>query len=317
MSKNLSILSAGNHFIKNILPVLKKNRTIKISGVFTRNLERRRKISSDLGCNSYNSLDELLRDNSENIYISSPNSEHFEQLKECLSNGKNVLVEKPAVTSSKEFLKLLEISKKNKVFFMEAFMYRFHNFFTTLKEIIDHKTYGNIKKVSINFGFPHLDNNNIRYNKNLKGGAALDAGAYTLSCSRELFGDDYLLLAKKIFKDGVISSDIDTGGNAFLDYGSFIVSCNWFFGASYQNSVRIWFEDGVLEADIFFSKPESIQPNLKIYKNYELVSSIPIKKENHFNRMFDYFFSVGSDLQKFEMERVEKNISLLEEIMSK
>lgn len=317
MSKNLSILSAGNHFIKNILPVLKKNRKIKISGIFTRNLERRREISSDLECNSYNSLDELLRDNSENIYISSPNSEHFEQIKECLSNGKNVLVEKPAVTSSKEFLKLLEIAKKNKVFFMEAFMYRFHNFFTTLKEIIEHKSYGNIKKVTINFGFPHLDKNNIRYKKNLKGGAALDAGAYALSCSRELFGDDYLILAKKIFKDGVISSDIDTGGNAFLDYGSFIVSCNWFFGASYQNSVRIWFEDGVLEANIFFSKPESIQPNLKIYRNYELVSSIPIKKENHFNSMFDYFFSVDSDLKKFEMERVEKNINLLEEIMSK
>jgi hypothetical protein len=33
--------------------------------------------------------------------------------------------------------------------------------------------------------------------------------------------------------------------------------------------------------------------------------------------MFDYFFSVDSDLKKFEMERVEKNINLLEEIMSK
>lgn len=315
MKNSLSLLSVGNHFEKNILPIIDNIDYLNVAGLFTRNEANRRKFCSRLQCFEYNSVDELLDDPaSSHVYISSPNSIHFNQIKGCLNAKKNVLVEKPAITDIQDYKELKDLAVKNNVFFMEAFMYRFHNQFSALQEIINTQKYGCIKRADIIFGFPHLQKDNFRYSKTLKGGALLDAGAYTLSCARELFTQNPKLIGSKIDFD--LNYDVDTGGSALLDFHEFCVNCSWFFGASYQNEVRIWFEDGILLANPFFSKPKNIEPKIQVYKNYQERDQHFFTDNDHFKDMFSYFLNCDETQKKSEMEKVFLNIQLLEDVYS-
>ena len=315
MKKNISFLSVGNHFKKNILPVLNSNPEINVKGIFTRNHKNRRSLCSELGCHEYSSYEDLLLDKDcQNVYISSPNASHFNQIVDCLKNNKNVLVEKPAITDVDQYKKIESIAHKNNVFFMEAFMYRFHNQFSELQTIINQGDFGSTKFAQFDFGFPHLNDNNFRYSKELKGGALFDAGAYTLSCPKELFSVKPKLIGAKIFQES--GFNVDTGGSALLDFESFTSQSNWFFGATYQNSAKVWFNDAFIIADMFFSKPANSKSNIKIFRNYELIDEIDIKDNNHFESMFKYFLNNTPSQQAEEMLRVKNNIELIQQVSS-
>ena len=313
--KNISFLSVGNHFRKNILPVLNSNPEIIVKGIFTRNQKNRRSFCSELGCHEYSCYEDLLADkNCENVYISSPNATHFNQIVDCLKNNKNVLVEKPAITDLNEYKKIESIANENNVFFMEAFMYRFHNQFSELQTIINRADFGSTKFAQFDFGFPHLNENNFRYSRELKGGALFDAGAYPLSCPKELFSKKPKLIGAKIFQE--TGFNVDTGGSALLDFDSFTSQSNWFFGATYQNSAKVWFDDAFLIADMFFSKPASSRSNIKIFRNYELIDEIMINNNNHFESMFKYFLNITPLQQAEEMLKAKNNIELIQQVLS-
>lgn len=70
----------------------------------------------------YTDLDQMLLDKQiDAIYIASPNSAHYTQIISCLTHEKHVLVEKPAVVTSNQFLKIEKLlQKKPNLYFMEA-----------------------------------------------------------------------------------------------------------------------------------------------------------------------------------------------------
>ena len=104
------------------------------------------------------------------------------------------MVEKPACTNINELKKSLTIIKENKVFFMEAMMYRHHPQIKILIDLLNLNKIGKVKKIEAYFGFDigrkifglelkKLDKNSRLLNPNLGGGAILDLGCYPLSAS--------------------------------------------------------------------------------------------------------------------------------------
>ena len=71
------------------------------------------------------------------IYIALPNSLHAKYILECVNEKKNVLVEKPAFIDYEDLSILKEVLQKEKIFFTEAFMYRYLPYFKKIKEIIE------------------------------------------------------------------------------------------------------------------------------------------------------------------------------------
>lgn len=311
--KSISLLSLGSHFEKNIRDILKSMSSVEINGLYTRNNKKREELSEYFKCKAYLTEEELFNDKSDYVYISSPNSEHFRQVKACLENKKNVLVEKPALTSLDEFQIIKKIAKKNKNFVMEAFMYQFHNQFLKVKEIIDEGSLGEIKSVEINFGFPHLDPSNFRYSKELNGGATLDAGAYTISACMNLFGHSFLDFNSQIYREPKF--EVDVGGFATFIYKKFKVICNWNFGASYRNEIIIWGSEGKLVAEKFFSKPKNSSYPITVYKNYEQKEEKIFNDNNHFKDMFESFLKYNLQDGDKELDKIEKNIAILEEVL--
>ena len=68
------------------------------------------------------------------IYIALPNSFHAQYIIEALKRNKNILVEKPAVTNSKDLDIIKELIFKNNIYFTEGFMYRHLPYFDYVKK---------------------------------------------------------------------------------------------------------------------------------------------------------------------------------------
>lgn len=306
----ISFLSLGNHFKKNILNSVLDCDFIEPIGVFTRNEILKEEFSKSLKCKKYLREEELFLDlESKFVYISSPNSIHYDQISKAINAKKSVIVEKPIFVDLSEASELIPLSKKHGLLLHEGMMYKHHSQFKKIKEILKNETYGNLKKASFSFGFPHLDKNNIRYKKSLKGGAKFDAGIYAISAAHELFGSEYEVLSANSFYEK--SFEVDTSGIILLKYENFIVELNWFFGAAYKNQAEFWFEDAHLIAEMFFSKPRGSKIDIKIIRNYELVSTIKFDPENQFKEMFKYFNSCTNKQYLNDLNNLKMSLNLL------
>ncbi|WP_143710883.1 Gfo/Idh/MocA family protein [Saccharophagus degradans] len=291
----------GQHAQKNIIPAIKRCDSVELIGAYTRNEAILGAVCSQTGCKRYADEQELLSDSAVGlVYLSSPTGVHYEQIKKCITAKKSVLVEKTALTSADQVDELLEMARANEVLVMEAFMYRFHSQFKALQELLDFNRYGEIVRIECEFGFPHLPKNDIRYSKVLEGGALYDAGAYTLSAARILLGCNpkvewaHVLFSKEF--------EVDVGGHAILSNDiNQIAICNWRFGASYINQIRIWLERGHLLVERAFSKPDSFDSQITIKNNGALIEKINCGPDNHFVEMFNYASELIS-LSEFEIE---------------
>lgn len=287
---NIAVWTLSNHSIRNILPAIEENNFLNLVGIFTRNKKNLIIQSQKYNCKGYQTSNDLLEDKTVDlVYISSPNALHFKQTMSCLSNDKNVLVEKSAFISSKQSKKIINIANEKKLIVMEAFMYLFHNQFFELKRLLDSNKYGEILSIEAKFGFPHLNEDNIRYSEDLGGGALNDAGAYTISAVLNLLGYNSKLIFSSLKSDS--RYEIDTSGFAFFKNNNAPNSngvCFWAFGASYKNEITIWCENGIIVVERAFSKPPDHESKIKVFNNGIKVEEYKSGKDNHFITMLDF-----------------------------
>ena len=153
------------------------------------------------------------------VYISSPNSLHFEQAALMLSHGKHVLCEKAVTSNGKELEVLLELADKHQVVFLEAMRPVFDPGFSVIAENI--KKLGKVRRVSFQYC-----QYSSRYNKFKEGiienafkpemsnGALMDIGIYCIHPLVKLFGKP-----DKIIADGIkLSNGVDGAGTILVSY---------------------------------------------------------------------------------------------------
>ncbi len=103
--------------------------------------------------------------------------------------GKHILVEKPIAMNTTEVQTMLEATRRNDVFLMEAFMYRCHPQIARMVELIQSGAIGDVRVIRSEFGYdsPYDERSRV-YNKDLGGGGILDVGCYPTSMVRLIAG---------------------------------------------------------------------------------------------------------------------------------
>lgn len=284
-SIKIGLISVGQHCQTNIIPSLNDMPNVEIVGFNTRNVDLALLIAKKYNINYFKNLDKMLALPAiDFVYISSPNAIHYEFILKALANNINVIVEKTAVTKLEHAKEIISIANKKNLLVYEAFMYKHHEQFIRLKKILEHKTYGKARKVFINFGFPHLSKNDIRYSKELDGGALFDAGAYTISAMNELF--DYCEHeSSNIDLEG---STVDISGHAvFRTSGNVECFLNWGFGLGYKNEIQIWTNEQTIIVDRAFSKRPDYSAKIYTVKD-GVINTDSSFACNHFQRMFHF-----------------------------
>ena len=268
------------------------------------------------------------------IYIALPNSFHKQYIVEAIKRRKNILVEKPAVTNSKDLKVIKELIFKNNIYFTEGFMYRHLPYFDYLKKIIISNSFGKLLKIESSFcakiykqknlfGFKinKPDYLNRLFNKDLGGGSILDLGCYPISLVSFLNSITYNVDIKdvKIIKvdKEICESGVDICSNIKLNFGDkFRSNLKCSFKDKPDQSTVIYFENGKINITDTWTPKENMfidltqgkekkKINFKINRNIYSNQIRNISEQLINNRTEPIFPSIG-------VKEIENNTKLLE-----
>lgn len=169
----------------------------------------------------YINYDELLKSDVDTIYVALPNHLHYAFAKKALEADKNVIVEKPFTSNSKEAQELVDLAKNKQCFLFEAMTVHYMPAMLQLKK--DVMQLGKMKIISLNYSqyssrYDAFKQGQIlpAFDYHKSGGALYDLNVYNIHFVLYLFGQP-----KEVNYYPNIERGIDTSGVLILDYDNF------------------------------------------------------------------------------------------------
>ena len=208
----------------------------KLAGIASKdyeNLENFRKKTSIKNILCFNNYEDLIKNPEiDIIYITLPNSLHYEWINKCIDNGKNILVEKPITENFSQIEKIKKnlIKQEKKILIYDGFMYKHHAQIKKILDLINNDEIGELTKIISRFGVnlltkkkfwffkkkKKIDKEGRLFNKKLGGGSILDLGCYPVSFATMLLEkyqllnfEEYKIFDKKV-EIGETGVDIDS-----------------------------------------------------------------------------------------------------------
>lgn len=164
---------------------------VEAYAISARELKRAKLLADKYGfAMAYGSYDEMLRDKKVDVvYVSTPNSHHFEHTKAALLHGKHVVCEKAFTLNEAQAKELCDLAKSSGLFLMEAMWTRFMPYVAKLKTLLQSGAIGEVHSVNITFGIYRPKRERL-FVAELGGGALLDIGLYPITFTTLVFGED-------------------------------------------------------------------------------------------------------------------------------
>jgi predicted dehydrogenase len=214
----------------------------------------------------YPDYEELLRDPEiDAVYIPLPNSLHCEWTIRAAEHGKHVLCEKPIALDAAQCREMAAACAANRVWLMEAFMYRYTDRTRQVIEVLRGGALGDIKFISSTFRFLLANPNSIKLKPQLGGGSLYDVGCYPINFTGMVMDEITRGQLSGAIPESMSAQCIRQGGvdmiySALLKYPSgLIASLNCGFNAQKRVQSEIIGTGGVLEIpDTFFDNPGTL-----------------------------------------------------------
>ena len=184
-----------------------RGRSHKIVSLYADDKSDAKSLSVWYGGKVYDTIEEAVNaDGVDAVYISTPNSTHYEIAKKCIELGKPVLCEKPVATSYEQACELFELAEQNGVYLTEAVWVLFNSVAKKVVEWINNGDIGEVKKVDLRFTF-----RNSRFyqaplcmSKELGGGTLFEVGTVPLCCCYNILGEPETIKCEgKVNEEGV------------------------------------------------------------------------------------------------------------------
>jgi predicted dehydrogenase len=186
------ILSTANIGRKRVIPAMQQSSNGEVVAIASRSLDKAKAAAAEVGIpTAYGSYDDLIHDpNIDAIYNPLPNSEHLLWSIRCAEAGKPVLCEKPLARNAADSQQMVDAFASRNILFAEAFMYRFHPRIQKARAMVADGAIGNMQTLSAAFSFMLNEEENIRLNQSLAGGALRDVGCYCVNILRLITGEE-------------------------------------------------------------------------------------------------------------------------------
>ena len=159
----------------------------KVYGVSSRTQTKTEAFAEKYGVeNVYGSYEEMLKDeNIDVIYIATPHSQHYENMKKAIGAGKHILCEKAITVNDHQLEEIVSLAEEKNLTVREAVTISHMPLFKELKDRIDKGDIGTVKMVQVNFGSNKgYDSTNRFFALEAAGGALLDIGGYATTFAR-------------------------------------------------------------------------------------------------------------------------------------
>ncbi|MBI9070540.1 MAG: Gfo/Idh/MocA family oxidoreductase [Melioribacteraceae bacterium] len=225
------VVGCGRYLENTFLPTLKLQKKNQLISVFSKDDERAAFIRDKFAARfSYSNYNEFLKSDIDAVYISSINSEHYDQVIKAAEAGKHILCEKPLAITAKQAEDMLKVCKKNNVRLGVNYVYRFHPLAVKSKEIIEKEMLGKIISISADFSINFAPNENFRFKKCESGGGAIrDLGTHMIDLLRYFGGE--IEDIKGYVSNVIYKSEVDDFSSGLVKFekngfGRFNVSFN-------------------------------------------------------------------------------------------
>lgn len=305
MSKIL-LLGYSDIAIRRVIPAVNK-----IDEIYSIDIASRSKIIKPINKikKVYESYENAINESdSDVVYISLPNSNHFEYAIKSLNKNKNVIIDKPAVLNLSHLNKLVNVAEKNNLFLTQSCVFQYHIAWEKFKELTKKYKEGTL---TYSFLIPELSTGNFRMSEELGGGAINDMGIYASELGRNFWG----IGAKSIFlKDTSSKSDkVNTGFAGYAKYGNG-KNANFEFGFNkeYKNKVIFNSNNFSISYERIFSPPFDFNTGLIIKEN-ESTKEITVGFDDTFTNYLKAVFEKykNNDIDNINKEFKDSNEEFL------
>jgi NDP-hexose-3-ketoreductase len=280
----IGVLGCADIAKRLVIPNLISSGFFDVTAVASRTPEKAAEFAATFGCEGITGYNELLqREDIEAVYIPLPTGMHFEWVIKALEAGKHVLAEKSLAENLGEVEQIVALAKKKRLCVFENFMFVFHSQFAVVRKMLGDGEIGEIRLLRSSFGIPTFSaESNIRYKKELGGGALLDSGAYTIMAAHFLLGSKQEVIASSLENFG---REVDFQGSAMLKNSAGTVSQLAFgFDNFYQNNIEIWGTKGKLFVERAFTAGPGFAPKLILEKQNQRTELV-LSADNHFQKI--------------------------------
>ena len=185
------IAGCGYYAEHTFIPALAFLRRSTLNSLYSHKISRAKQLADKSGAGGYfDNYDEFLKSDINCVYVSSVNSDHYEQVIKAAKAGKHIFCEKPIAINSEQAQEMVEVCKENKVLFSVNYVHRFHPHVVKAKGIIKNQTLGKLVSVSASFNIDFAPGENFRFNKKQSGGGAFrDLGTHMIDLLRYFGGE--------------------------------------------------------------------------------------------------------------------------------
>ncbi len=314
------ILSTAAIAENSYVPAIQASRNGQLQAVCSRDKAKAAAFAQKHGIpTSYGSYQELLNDPQvDAVYNPLPISLHAEWTIKALEAGKPVLCEKPFALSAAEARVMAAKAEETGLPLAEAVMYRRHPLTRKVRELLKDGAIGDLKAIETNFhGVNEEDpETNIRFNKDLGGGAMLDLGIYCVNLARFLTGEE----PETIIATGMIheKSGVDETVGGALRFPSGVV-------ASFSCSMRTHFEctyrlTGTTGRMSVMRGGMVAWPGEKfkiLLETGEGSREVVVEEANHYQLMAEHFADAVSGRTKLDYppEDAVNNMAVIDEVL--
>ena len=177
----VGILSTGN-IAATMAGTVKQMKEARVCAVASRNLEKAEKFAERFEIpKAYGSYEELAKDEElDVVYVATPMSEHYENVKMLLNHGRNVLCEKSFALNKKQAEEMIHLAEEKGLLLTEAIWVRYMPMWKTLRQVLDCGMIGEPMTATANLCYL-IDQVPRLMELKLGGGALLDVGVYVLN----------------------------------------------------------------------------------------------------------------------------------------
>lgn len=185
------VLGAAHIAERAAIPGIQASATGIVAAVASRREDQARAMAERFAIPAwYGDYDALLASpDIDAVYIALPNHLHAPWTIRAAQRGKHVLCEKPAALNAGQAAEMVAAGRTFGVQFAEAFMYRHHPRYRTIRAILERGEIGAVRAIDASFTFNISDApTNVRFDRSMGGGGLYDVGCYPVSAARLILG---------------------------------------------------------------------------------------------------------------------------------
>ncbi|MEU9111237.1 Gfo/Idh/MocA family oxidoreductase [Streptomyces sp. NPDC048483] len=260
----LGVLGCASIARRRTLPAVSRVPELELAAVASRYRARAEAFGAEFGCRAVAGYQRLIeRADIDAVYVPLPTGLHHTWVDRALRAGKHVLAEKPLTDDHAATARLAGLARERGLLLRENFAFLHHAQHRAVRELVTAGEIGEVRSCRAVFGIPPRPADDVRYRRELGGGALLDVGVYPLRAAQLLLSGPLEVAGARLRVDR--TSGVDIGGSALLATVSGLTAQVEFgFDRHYRGAYELWGSEGRIVVERAYTAPADLAPSVRV-----------------------------------------------------